>query len=183
MTLGHRIVVMNNGVIQQVASPEELYAHPKNAFVAQFIGSPAMNLVSGRVVSVDGRIRFTATPDDELGEPELSIELPDNLHNSLGPITDNEVILGVRPEDIHIAGDTVAAGSVRTSVDVLAVEMLGPQRLVYFYAGKTMMVASIDPNHRVDATDRIDIVWDADKTSFFDAETEERLDLQQAGVA
>ena len=183
MTLGHRIVVMNKGVIQQVATPEELYAHPRNAFVAQFIGSPAMNLVRGRVESANGETCFIATPDEDLGTPELRIPLPGSLAKSLGPVVGGEVILGIRPEEIHIADDGVAAEPVKTTVNVLAVEMLGPQRLVYFYAGKTLTVASVDPRYRVNAGESIDIVWSASKTCFFDVQTEERIDLKRAVVA
>ena len=182
MTLGHRIVVMNNGVIQQVASPEELYAHP-NAFVAQFIGSPAMNLVPGRIENGGGEIRFVATPGDSPDEAELGMPLPDCMQECLGPFVGDEVILGIRPEEIHIADGDAPENSVKTTVNVLTVEMLGPQRLVYFYAGKTLMVASIDPRYRVSPGDRVDVMWDAGMTCFFDVQTEERLDLQQAVVA
>ena len=183
MTLGHRIVVMNNGVIQQVASPEELYAHPKNAFVAQFIGSPAMNLVHGRVDSGDGKVCFFASSDEGLGEAELKITVPSSLQGSLGPFIGNEVIVGIRPEDIRLADDDAGENSFKTTVEVLTVEMLGPQRLIYFYAGKTLMVASIDPRYRIDAGERVDIVWSADKTCFFDVQTEERICLEEAGAA
>lgn len=183
MTLGHRIVVMNNGVIQQVASPEELYAHPRNRFVAQFIGSPAMNIVPGRVESVDGVTCFMAAADEGLGESEPRLPLPASLQKHLSPITGDEVYLGVRPEDIHLAEDDAGDDAFKATVEVLTAEMLGPQRLVYFYAGKTLMVASIDPRYRVDAGERIDIVWSADKTCFFDMETEERICLQDVGAA
>jgi multiple sugar transport system ATP-binding protein len=183
MTLGHRIVVMNNGVIQQVASPEELYAHPKNAFVAQFIGSPAMNLVHGRVDSGDGKVCFFASSDEGLGEAELKITVPSSLQGSLGPFIGNEVIVGIRPEDIRLADDDAGENSFKTTVEVLTAEMLGPQRLIYFYAGKTLMVASIDPRYRIDAGERVDIVWSADKTCFFDVQTEERICLEEAGAA
>lgn len=183
MTLGHRIVVMNNGVIQQVASPEELYAHPKNAFVAQFIGSPAMNLVHGRVDSGDGKVCFFASSDEGLGEAELKITVPSSLQGSLGPFIGSEVIVGIRPEDIRLADDDAGENSFKTTVEVLTAEMLGPQRLIYFYAGKTLMVASIDPRYRIDAGERVDIVWSADKTCFFDVQTEERICLEEAGAA
>jgi multiple sugar transport system ATP-binding protein len=183
MTLGHRIVVMSNGVIQQVASPEELYAHPRNAFVAQFIGSPAMNLVPGRIESDNGEIRFVARPGDGPDEAELGISMPDCMQECLGPFVGDEVILGIRPEEIRIAGDDAAADYAKTTVEIITVEMLGPQRLVYFYAGETLTVASLDPRYRVNAGERIDIVWSAGMTCFFDLQTEERLDLQQAGVA
>jgi multiple sugar transport system ATP-binding protein len=174
---------MSNGVIQQVASPEELYAHPRNAFVAQFIGSPAMNLVPGRIESDNGEIRFVARPGDGPDEAELGISMPDCMQECLGPFVGDEVILGIRPEEIRIAGDDAAADYAKTTVEIITVEMLGPQRLVYFYAGETLMVASLDPRYRVNAGERIDIVWSAGMTCFFDLQTEERLDLQQAGVA
>ena len=109
--------------------------------------------------------------------------LPDCMQECLGPFVGDEVILGIRPEEIHIADGDAPENSVKTTVNVLTVEMLGPQRLVYFYAGKTLMVASIDPRYRVSPGDRVDVMWDAGMTCFFDVQTEERLDLQQAVVA
>jgi multiple sugar transport system ATP-binding protein len=108
MTLGDRVVVMNKGVVQQIASPQELYRSPANTFVAGFIGSPAMNFLRGRVA--DGAL--------QVGSQSISVP---------GQGT-GDVIVGVRPEDF------VAANGDGFEADVAFVENLGPESLVHFSA-------------------------------------------------
>jgi multiple sugar transport system ATP-binding protein len=115
MTLGDRVVVMNKGVVQQVDTPAQLYSHPANTFVAGFIGSPAMNFLSGRL---------------ERGGVLLGshrVELPESIKNAISGRT-GEVVVGVRPEDFVSAnGDGIAARVAFT-------ESLGPETLVHFHS-------------------------------------------------
>src|SRR5260221_1546902 len=113
MTLGDRVVVMNKGVVQQVDTPAQLYSHPANTFVAGFIGSPAMNFLSGRL---DGGAVV-------LGSHR--VELPDTTRSAVSGRT-GDVVVGVRPEDFLSAnGDGIAA-------QVAFTESLGPETLVHF---------------------------------------------------
>jgi multiple sugar transport system ATP-binding protein len=123
MTLGQRIVVMKDGVVQQVAPPMELYDRPANRFVAGFIGSPAMNFLEGRIVREDG-LRFA--PDSGDGP----IRLPDGFAPAAARM-DTPVVLGIRPEHVDVVDDTPAA--VKAPVQVL--ESLGNETLIYFQLG------------------------------------------------
>jgi multiple sugar transport system ATP-binding protein len=118
MTLGDRVVVMNKGVVQQVDTPERLYRHPTNTFVAGFIGSPAMNFLEGTLVG--GGLRLGAH----------TLELPDTLRSSLAR-RDGDVIAGVRPEDFAVEG---GRGTGAIAAEVRISEHLGPEVLVHFHA-------------------------------------------------
>jgi multiple sugar transport system ATP-binding protein len=98
MTMGDRVAVMRSGFLQQIASPKELYEQPRNLFVAEFIGSPAMNLVGATVVRTDGQLWVSFGPHRLRLEPE-TIE----KHPGLDAYADREVVLGVRPEDMEDA--------------------------------------------------------------------------------
>lgn len=172
MTLGHRIVVLKDGVIQQIAEPEELYENPANIFVANFIGSPAMNLLEGKINKKDGKAVFITS------DQEFSLELPENMEGKSKKIMGKKVYLGIRPENIHmIREDIDTPENIRVKINATAVEMLGPQRLVYFNAGDQLLVASIEPGYLVKATDTIETIWFGEKLNFFDGETGERMEL------
>jgi multiple sugar transport system ATP-binding protein len=138
MTLGDRVAVMRNGILQQVASPQELYDRPANLFVAGFIGSPAMNFMAGTLE--EGKLRTG------LGDFPLSSRLRQMLE-SAG--TGREVILGIRPEAFEdaslVQGDLKPSGlEVSATVDVI--ESLGSEKLVYFTRelGQTTNVAELE---------------------------------------
>ena len=117
MTLGQRVAVLSKGVIQQVDTPQRLYSHPANTFVASFIGSPAMNFLPGRVV------RGTL----ELGD--RSLELPGNVRERLGRADD--VLVGLRPEAFADARLAATNGRPRLDSVVEITEQLGPETLAY----------------------------------------------------
>jgi multiple sugar transport system ATP-binding protein len=132
MTLGDRIVVMNEGRVQQIDTPMALYEHPANTFVARFMGTPPMNLIEGVVVS-DGAIRFRSS------DGSLVLTPPDRWAARLAPYAAGErgVILGVRPEDISIVADAEEAArsgdsTVRARVEL--VEPTGSEALIYVTA-------------------------------------------------
>ena len=118
MTLADRIVVMRNGKIEQSGSPMEIYGNPVSYFVADFFGSPSMNLVAGTVVQEGGAARFRA--------PRLDIALPEHLAAKPGPAT-----LGIRPE--HVGVKRGEGGD--TALPVRLVEPLGKDTLLYFEDG------------------------------------------------
>lgn len=164
MTLGERIVVMNKGVIQQIASPTELYANPKNMFVAGFIGSPAMNFINARVKQ--GRL-FVAG-----GE----FALPQDAAAGLQGYEGGEVILGIRPE--HIYGEDFAPGvsaEHRLNAHIKVVEHLGSENLVYFHVGERLVTAKVHPETKgYNGLDK-SFILDLTKARYFDPVTEDRI--------
>jgi multiple sugar transport system ATP-binding protein len=162
MTLGTRVAVLKDGVLQQVAPPMELYRQPRNRFVASFIGSPSMNFVRG-VIERDGGgagARFVA--------PGLTLTLSDAVA-ARGP-----VVLGVRPHDIALGG----GGDKGASAIVTLVEPLGSEQLVYVrVADGADLVAAVgaDGAPRVDETVTLRVAPGA--VHLFDAESGSRLTL------
>jgi multiple sugar transport system ATP-binding protein len=163
MTLGDRVVVMKDGLVQQVGEPLELYGRPANRFVAGFIGSPAMNFVE---VAING------AGDALWAEAEgLRIRVPRELSSRMQ--TGRRLTLGLRPEALTLAngaGGGSDDSSFATKVDV--VEPLGNEILVNFRAGGVPMVARVDPGVRVKAHDSIRFAFDPQRLHFFDAKTE-----------
>ncbi len=125
MTLGERIVVMDAGVVQQVASPIELYNRPANRFVAGFIGSPAMNFIPGKLVRQDGLQLVPA------GDPNRAIRLPDRCAPP-EKLLDESLVLGIRPEHVSVNLEGQAGDF---SLDVQVAEALGNETLLYFQLG------------------------------------------------
>jgi multiple sugar transport system ATP-binding protein len=127
MTLADRVAVMRKGVVQQVASPRELYNEPVNLFVAGFIGSPAMNMLSGELEG------------DTLKLPMVDVPLPQEVRARLGSSPPRKVVVGIRPEhfqDVELVGEARAHGpTFRVPVDV--VEWLGSELYVHFEVGET----------------------------------------------
>ena len=123
MTLSDRIVVMNHGVMQQVGTPEEIYSRPANRFVAEFIGTPSMNMIEGEIRAEGGRPHFTG--------PGLSIALP------MAPSAGGRATLGVRPEDIAlVAADAPGAIPARVTVSELA----GAERYHFVSLGESPII-------------------------------------------
>jgi multiple sugar transport system ATP-binding protein len=161
MTMGNRIAVMNAGRIQQVGTPLEVYDHPANVFVAQFIGTPPMNF-------------FDATVNDgRLNAKTFSLPLPQKYRASAH--NGQQVRTGLRPENI-LQGDEQGRGEVaRIQGLVDIVEPIGHQAIVHTRAGEDLLVASFDSHHmpRIGAT--IDLVIELDAMHLFDAASEARL--------
>ena len=121
MTLGDRVVVMKDGLVQQVGEPLELYNNPANRFVAGFIGSPAMNFAT--VTMTDGNGRLTAKNSG------LEIEVPPAHAERLRSHVGQQMTMGIRPEDLHVAGDADPAGLTFAS-KVEVIEQLGSEILL-----------------------------------------------------
>ncbi|MBW3563342.1 MAG: sn-glycerol-3-phosphate ABC transporter ATP-binding protein UgpC [Acidobacteria bacterium] len=156
MTLGDRIVVLNDGRIQQIDTPMNLYLKPKNLFVAGFIGSPAMNFIRGRV-EVDPSMSFISR------DGALRVPLDER-----SPGGSREAILGVRPEDLDIDG--------RGGETVLElVEPVGNETFVYARAGETQLVARVAPTDLPKPDSRIGLRFDPEKLHLFDPSDGARL--------
>ena len=160
MTLGTRIVVMKDGVIQQVDTPESLYSNPVNKFVAGFIGSPQMNFLTGRISEANGSV-YIHIGDTNLTIPESKAERL-RKQNYIG----KDVTLGIRPEDIHDTSD----GVIHSSVKVY--ELLGAEAYLYFDMDDTQVTARINPRFDIKPGSRISVSFDMEKAHFFDPETE-----------
>jgi multiple sugar transport system ATP-binding protein len=163
MTLGDRVVVMKDGLVQQVGEPLELYNQPANKFVAGFIGSPAMNFVNVTVTESNGSL---------LAENSgLSIKLPDETAQRLRGRVHREVTLGVRPEDLTVAS---AADRDMPCFDAVieVVEQLGSEILLDMKVGDGVMVASVEPTVRVKVRDTLRLAMRPSRLHVFDAKTE-----------
>jgi multiple sugar transport system ATP-binding protein len=157
MTMGHRITVMRAGLIQQVGTPAEVYAHPANAFVAQFIGTPPMNLI--RATVEDGVAKASS----------FSLPLPRPVANG------SRILVGIRPEFVKRGPgiDPLIRPLIRATVDV--VEPIGHETVVYATAGEERIAAIFDPQSTPRAGETIEMTIDSAKLHLFDAETEKAL--------
>jgi multiple sugar transport system ATP-binding protein len=163
MTLGDRVVVMKDGLVQQVGEPLALYNQPANKFVAGFIGSPAMNFLNVTVTESNGSLRA-----ENAG---LSIRLPDETAQRLRGHVDRQVTLGVRPEDITVAGGADPAMPCFDAM-IEVVEQLGSEILLDMKVGDGVMVASVEPSMRVKVHDRLRLAMRPSRLHVFDAKTE-----------
>jgi multiple sugar transport system ATP-binding protein len=163
MTLGDRVVVMKDGVVQQVGEPLELYNTPANRFVAGFIGSPAMNFAT--VTMTDGNGRLTAKNGG------LEIEVPANQAARLRSHVGHQLTLGIRPEDLRVANTSDPTGLTFPS-KVEVVEQLGSEILLDVRVGDGTMVAAVDPTVRAKVAETLQLAVNPERLHFFDAKTE-----------
>ena len=166
MTMGHRIVVMYDGVIMQAASPQELYDHPKSKFVAGFIGSPPMNFLAGQLEDAANGLYFVGTG--------CRFRMPEQYHNDCRSAMGREVYLGVRPEDIHVdAAYEQAHPEMQYRTQVELVEPLGAEQHVLMSTDTDPIVARCEPDLRVRPGDNLTVTLAPHKLHIFDGETEE----------
>lgn len=167
MTLGTRIVVMKDGVAQQIDSPKEIYGNPQNVFVAGFIGSPQMNFSNGNVIEKDGKILVEVLEKTI----ELSKEKQDILKNE--GYVGKEVILGIRPENIKclINGFTGEGNTVfKSNIEVF--ENLGAETYLHIQENKRQIVIKTATSDNPPVEGEIEYVFDLNKIYLFDKETE-----------
>ena len=168
MTLGTRIVVMKDGIAQQVDTPKNLYDNPCNLFVAGFMGSPQMNLLDAKVTK-DGS-------DVKLVFDEFSVKLPEAKAAKLidAGYEDKTVVLGIRPEDIKDEEMFISqARDCCINATVKVYEMLGAEVFLYFDLGDFPMTARVDPRTTARTGDHVKFALDAEKIHVFDKETEQ----------
>jgi multiple sugar transport system ATP-binding protein len=165
MTLADRIAVMRTGVIQQVGSPDEIYKRPANLFVAGFLGSPTMNMLSGRLAQRDGTLMFEGASGvafDVQAYPFLQ-----------RPEAGREVVVGVRPEQMILADGP--GPDVPLTGEVSLIEPLGPNKFVWFDVAETTLSAFADAQWHGHVHDRVSFGLDMARASMFDAKTQARL--------
>ncbi|MGH2573613.1 MAG: ABC transporter ATP-binding protein [Actinomycetota bacterium] len=167
MTMGDRIAVMRAGILQQAGTPEELYTKPDNVFVAGFIGSPAMNLISVQPGITDGR--------SELRQNEFVIEVPERLLSDLGTGGRNEVIAGLRPEHFDVVERESRPDEARVRAVVDVVEYLGDEQLVHLHSGDVELVAKLPVQRRLSPEQHVVLTLPLGNLHLFDPGSEEAI--------
>jgi len=170
MTMGDRIVIMNNGEIQQVGAPMTVYDHPVNMFVAGFIGSPAMNFFRGKLTAQNSDLHV------DLGK--FMVKLPKGQANLYGGHVNQNVVFGIRPENIS---DRVEAGEhqqERVPAKVNVVEPLGSEVIVELGSGDHTFVARLEPTTTARPMNEIAVYFDMGRFHLFDAESGKNLGRQ-----
>ena len=166
MTMATRLVVMKDGVIQQVGKPKEVYDYPNNVFVGGFIGSPAMNFIVG---GVEGNEFVTGDVRVKIPEDKLKVL---DANNYIG----KEVILGVRPEDIHDNKDFIESSpetKITATIDVA--ELMGAETILYSTMNGQDFVARVESRTDLSGGDQIELALNLNNAHFFDTNTEERI--------
>jgi len=168
--MGDRIVVMKDGLVQQVDTPLGLYNHPANMFVAGFIGTPSMNFLDAKIVN--GSEGYT------IDGGCFKVKAPAEKAELLKPYVDKDVVFGVRPEDIF---DKNLSNLLQATPDNVAhamvdvIEPMGPIVTMYLSCGGHSMVATIDAETKAKELEDIELVFDMAKTHVFDKETEKAV--------
>ena len=177
MTMGTRIVVMKDGLIQQCDTPQVLYDKPCNMFVAGFIGSPQMNFIDGKVLK-DGEdffVEFGSEDTKTRAGVKYKIKLPaaKNANDALVPYVDKEVVIGIRPEHVHNEAELiekVPEGIVESNVEVT--ELMGAETYLFMNCEGHAINARVDPSNTARPGDTIKITLEPGRIHLFDKETE-----------
>ena len=169
MTMGTRIVVMKDGFIQQVDTPQNLYDKPCNEFVAGFIGSPQMNFVDAKVVK--------GSKGNALKFDKYEIPVPAAKSKALDAYIGRDVVLGIRPEHVHDEPEFLEKMTSDTIIDanVDVTELMGAEIYLYLNINGAPITARVDPTSKAKPGDTIKIAFDLDKIHVFDKETEQTI--------
>ncbi len=167
MTMGDRIIIMNDGVVQQVDTPQKVYREPVNMFVAGFIGSPQMNFIDGEIVEIDGLIRFK---NEDFIRP-VGKANADMLRRT--GYLNKKVVLGIRPEHIDI--DYSGQHEARVPADLEVIELLGSEAYLHLVVAGERVVAKIEVGDEPIKRGDIRVLFDEEHLYFFDAEAEQTI--------
>jgi len=176
LALGDRIAVMKSGVLQQVASPMELYQRPANLFVAGFFGSPPMTFLSGTVVPEGNALCFqTQVGSGVVAPAAITLRLEEASARRMDSYRGKPVILGIRPEDIatQIAGEGPPDQTIEAQVQL--VQQMGSESHIYLACGAVSLVARLPTSDPVRANQNLSLVFDMRRAHFFDPATEAAL--------
>jgi len=164
-----RIAVMKDGLLQQVDSPQNLYDHPGNVFVAGFIGSPSMNFFDATLVEQDGKMFIDAG--------SFKLPIPESKRTQYIAQKGRTIIFGIRPDDVHAANFAppgITPAPLKADVDVT--ELMGNEIFLYLLTGKKQFIARVDPRTHARAGESIDLIVNMDNMHLFDPQTEMTLD-------
>ncbi|MBI4395408.1 MAG: TOBE domain-containing protein, partial [Candidatus Omnitrophica bacterium] len=168
LTLGDRIVVMKDGVIQQIADPISLYESPANKFVAGFIGSPPSNFLKGKVVPRNGEYYFV--------DEGIRLKVLRQQHERLVSFLNQEIVMGIRPEDVYdklFAQDASEEFTITGTVEL--VEPMGSEIYLYFSVGRNHFIARVSNQDTATPNQDLQLVFDMSKAHFFDPKTEKAI--------
>jgi len=168
MTMGTRIAVLNAGVLQQLDTPQNLYDHPDNLFVAGFIGSPAMNFFDATLVERDGKVHIDTG--------DFIVPIPDDRQETYRPYLGKEVVFGIRPEDVHdpeYAPPGIKKAPIEAMVTVT--ELMGNEVIVHLETDRFEFLGRFDPRTSATVGTRMTAVFDMDRMHLFDRETEKAI--------
>ena len=164
MTMGDRIVVMKEGVVQQVDMPLNIYNNPLNKFVAGFIGSPAMNFLDGKLIDESG-LKFISS------KKALSFQLDPSQTERLAPFADKDVTIGIRPELFGV--EINSSPSIKIHLEI--VEQMGSEIYLYFILDNTQIIARVKPDKVYHTGDEIGINFSIPSILFFSKEDGQRI--------
>jgi multiple sugar transport system ATP-binding protein len=166
MTMADKMVVMKDGLIQQIDTPLNVYNKPLNLFVAGFVGSPAINQFKGKIILEDGKLFFTTN----------SFKVQIQQAETLISHQNKQVIMGIRPEDIYDAEfDQMAESPQQISALCEVVEPMGNEFIVFLKSGNDNITARFDPKKYPEMNQNIKITFDMKKALFFSIDTQERI--------
>ena len=168
MTMGDRIAVLHDGILQQIDSPRNLYNVPNNVFVAGFIGSPSMNFFDGTLVTEEGKM-FVDTGD-------FRVEVPADRQGVYSGYVGKEIIFGVRPEHVHApkyAPPAIIPAEIEATIEII--ELLGHELNVIFNSGKNTFIATVDTRIDANIGNTIPLVLDMSNMHLFDKQTEKAI--------
>ncbi len=166
MTMGTRIVVLDDGAVQQVADPTTLYKNPINKFVAGFIGSPQMNFIDATIAESDGAVSVNFKG----GSVELGSERSKLLKEK--DYLEKEVTLGIRPEHIDVTTDEEDG---KNTARVEVTELLGSETYLFLDLNDDTVIARVEPSLNIKVHDKVKVIFEVDNLHLFDRETEEAL--------
>jgi multiple sugar transport system ATP-binding protein len=165
MTMGTRIAVMKDGILQQVDSPQVLYDTPSNVFVAGFIGSPAMNFMEATLVERNGKVAVDCQ--------DFMLEMPEDKGNAYRPYLGQDIIFGIRPEDTldpEYAPPGISKAMVEAKVDVT--ELMGNEVIVYLVSEHIEFLGRFDPRTGARVGNTIPVAFNMDRMHIFNKKTE-----------
>jgi len=168
MTMASRIAVINQGILQQIDTPQTLYDRPNNLFVAGFIGSPAMNFFKARLVRGDGKLIVDGGP--------FKVDVPASRMDVYSKFVDKPVIMGIRPEDIqdpNYLPPDIFPQPVDGNIDVT--ELMGNEIFLYATTGEHSFVARVDPRTKATMGDKFRLVFNMNNVHLFDPDTEQAI--------
>ncbi|MEE8317485.1 MAG: sn-glycerol-3-phosphate ABC transporter ATP-binding protein UgpC [Candidatus Omnitrophota bacterium] len=165
MTMGNRIVVMKDGLIQQVADPITLYNNPVNKFVAGFIGSPPMNFVNGKIIKQGDKFFFN--------EGRFRLKIVEDMYEKISPYEGRDLVFGIRPEDIYdklFVSSASPDNTIKAVVEI--VEPMGAEVFLYIKAGNSSFIARVGGRDKPEVGQDMDLVFDMSNVHFFNKDTE-----------
>jgi multiple sugar transport system ATP-binding protein len=163
MTMGERICVINKGYIMQLDEPLKIYDDPANRFVATFIGSPAMNIISGEIVSTGKKLFFESKG--------LKLELPEEKRDLLNLYGNKEIEMGIRPEHIILSNDP---NNIVTG-EISIIELMGNEKIIHFYAGEKIIVCRTEPHCKLEKGKKASFKFNTHFCHFFDVITKKNI--------